>query len=545
MLVFVRAEPCRFCHTMDLSWLEKQFGMNLELDLQFGFDVEPVNRLKTFCAFGKSVSPWLCDVDTVMDNSFDYLMPTSMSRARMSRSLPPFTLGGIFDQSLKALESDTCSDISEQSFAQFDSYDRLHQFRKADFGRSRSDTDLEEYVLPWEHSFKIGESFDKSLQNFLQWPNADSCNNVAADIDDFPSRRKGYEKKRHKSVKPRNMKSIPKIKIQSENDSFQDIESTDDDDSSVFSPGFRGSGDFDSSNFAPIDTSEKFEKGLKAGKPKWRHDRESDSDYRTYSDASSDRIICSENCNEADVDNLKFLMSSVFEKAEKITQKLKEIDVTDAASVSNSRANNTTNTRRTYELMRDVKENKNYSSSRAISLGLQKIEISENSKTSEKRDSSSHIMRQKGVIRSSEKTNYNNFISSDSQLEIHTSDTKAGIDSKTGISKSEYKFQNFRTNNVGRNSNFRSYSDGADTNGKATVMANDNESDSESFVSFIQRLVRSLGKKEGELEGFKDLLKRAEESLTQSETAVEVMIVYGCVHLFHVLSVIYPQPSLQ
>ena len=442
--------------------------MNLALDLQFGFDVEPVNRSKTFCAFGNSVSPWLCDVDTVMDNSFDYLMPTSMSRARMSCSLPPFTWGGMFDQSLKALESDTCSDISEQSFAQFDSYDRLHQFNKPDFGRSRSDTNLEEYVLPWEHSYKIGESFDKSLRNFLQWPNADNCNNITADFDDFPNRRKGYEKKRHKTVKPRNMKSIPKIKIQSENDSFQDIESTDDDDSSVFSPGMHSSGNFVGSNFAPIDTSEKFEKGLKTGKPKWRHDRESDSDYRTYSDVSSDRI--SENCMDADVDNLKFLMSSVFEKAEKITQKLKDIDASG----------------------------------------------------SEKRGSRSHIMRQRGVIRSSEKTNYNNFISSDSQLEINTSNTKAGIDSKNGIGKAEYKFQNFRANNVGRNLYIRSYSDGTNPDGKATVVASDNESDPESFVSFVQRLVRSLGKKEGELEGFKDLLKRAEESLTQSEAAVEV-----------------------
>lgn len=39
---------------------------------------------------------------------------------------------------------------------------------------------------------------------------------------------------------------------------------------------------------------------------------------------------------------------------------------------------------------------------------------------------------------------------------------------------------------------------------------------------YSQNLMKNLGKKEGELEGFKDLLSKAESALTESEAAVEV-----------------------
>lgn len=44
------------------------------------------------------------------------------------------------------------------------------------------------------------------------------------------------------------------------------------------------------------------------------------------------------------------------------------------------------------------------------------------------------------------------------------------------------------------------------------------------YVLYSQNLMRSLGRKEGELEGFKDLLDKAQNALQQSEDAVEVSL---------------------
>ena len=42
----------------------------------------------------------------------------------------------------------------------------------------------------------------------------------------------------------------------------------------------------------------------------------------------------------------------------------------------------------------------------------------------------------------------------------------------------------------------------------------------------MQNLIKSLGKKEGELEGFQDQLRKAMDALNKSEEAVEV----SCTH---------------
>ena len=475
--------------------------MNLEQDLHLGLGVEPVNIAETVCGLGKSASPWQCDIETIMDNTFDYLMPTSMSRAKMSQSLPPFMWGNIFDQSLKALDSDTCSEISERSFVRSGPYDRIHQFRNSDFGKSPYDSDLEEYVLPWEHNFKIGESFDKSLQTFLDWPTSDPFDNVTLDIDDgFRIKKKHYsEKKRIKALKSRNVKSHLRAKRTFEEKLLQDGE-TADDESSDFFPRFHGSKSSVKKYFSPIDTSEKIEKTFKnyTLKP----EMESDSDYKTYSDTSSDRIT--ENGNDVDIDNLKGLMSAVYDKAEKVTKKLREIYVFDdklrsckqltvrkKEGASSSNAQDERN--RPFEVC---------SNPLNVNNSLQSINSKENSRE-----------QCKGIIQSSEP--------------VHTRSecgTSAQVGPKLG-KNANYNKQIFQANNISKNYD-RDHKGTNSTYKLPTVVVTDHDSetdsDSESFVSFIQRLVRSLGKKEGELEGFKDLLKRAEESLSQSETAVEV-----------------------
>ena len=43
---------------------------------------------------------------------------------------------------------------------------------------------------------------------------------------------------------------------------------------------------------------------------------------------------------------------------------------------------------------------------------------------------------------------------------------------------------------------------------------------------YSQNLMRSLGKKEGEAEGFKELLSKAQSALKQSEDAVNVSLIF-------------------
>lgn len=477
---------------MAFRWPEKQLGMNLTIDPQSGFDIEPVNDSETSCIIGEFLSPpspWLWNIETVMDSTFDYLMPTSMSRASkasMSQTLPPSTWGMIFDRSLKVLESDTCSEISDFSFSHQPTYDRIHQFRKSNFERRGSDTDLEEYVLPWERNFKIEESFDKSLQAFLEWPNAENFDGVKLDSGDgFRDRRKSPgDKKQYKGLKSKTVKHHVKPKILIEDDSFQDVDSTDDD-SSVFFPSSRKT---IRNKFDPVDTSEKIETTFKTAKflsP--RQEMESDSDYRTYSDTSSERI--GENNNDADVDDLKFLMSSVFEKAEIIKKALKEIDAAE-----------------------DI----------ALSSAIEKpsdVVIRQQSDKHSKRQSSDFKLN----LDMSPRNRRREIFPVQNTYSMKVDKKSLPSDSCSKASLKEASFANSKLEIVASNHNktFSNY-DRSDHDRKVTNVASDTESDSESFVSFIQRLVKSLGKKEGELEGFKDLLKRAEESLSQSESAVEV-----------------------
>ena len=457
---------------MAFSWSEKYFGTNVERDLQFGFDIQPVNIGETFGVVGTSVSagsPWLWDIETVMDNTFDYLMPTSMSRARHSRSLSPYAWGNVFDQSLKALESDTCSDISDFSFSNRLSFDRIHQFCKSDFGRTSSDADLDEYVLPWEHDFKIGESFDKSLQAFLEWPKSDNYETAAVDIEDsFKTRRKNYnDRKKYKASKAKSIKPPSEPKILIEDDSFQDIDSTDDD---IFFPRFHTSKGTIKRSFAPVQTSEKIEVNSKSQNflsP--RLEMESDSDYRTYSDASFDRI--GENGADADTENLKNLMASVFEKAEIIKKKLKEFDATNTSGYDNKHS------------VRPHNVSKFRNGQRGTSKGTV-IRYNDETKTFAKKSDRTN----------STDKNDSNKIFLQKRVKSHNGN------------RYESKFDQRKP----------------DFDSEALERANVREDDSESFVLFVQRLVKTLGKKEGELEGFKDLLKRAEDSLSQSESAVEV-----------------------
>ena len=471
----------RFASTMAYSWSEKQFGTNTETDLQLGFDTQPVNIGETLGVVGTSISvgsPWLWDIETVMDNTFDYLMPTSMSRGRLSRSLSPFAWGNVFDSSLKALESDTCSDISDFSFSnKRSSFDRIHQFRKSDFGRTSSDAELDEYVLPWEQDFKIGESFDKSLQAFLEWPKSDNYGAAAIDIEDgFKNRRKAVnDRKKYKVYKPKTVKPHSKPTIVIEDDSFQDIDTTDDD---VFFPRFHTSKNTMKKAFAPIQTSEKIEAHSKS--PKFlspRLEMESDSDYRTYSDASSDKI--GDTNADADTENLKNLMSSVFEKAEIIKKKLKDFDAADKSDF----------------------DNKHYPGQ------------FNNSKFRDE---------QKGtIVKNIDGAKFDTYKTDRKNL-THKNDRSNNFSKKHGKINGNTNESKYRSS-----TNDQSKFDFDSDTSRADLGA---DNASESFVLFVQRLVKTLGKKEGELEGFKDLLKRAEESLSQSESAVEVGggFIYQC-----------------
>ena len=464
--------------------------MNLEPYLQLGLGTEPVSSTETLLSVE---SPWQWNIETIMDNTFDYLMPTSMSRTR-SYSLPPFTYDNLFDQSLKALESDTCSEFSEHSLnVRRGSYDRIRQFRSSsvDHGRQRHDSDLEEYVLPWEHNFKIGESFDKSLQAFLEWPASDPVDKVTIDIDDgFRIRRKNYsEKKRIKTVKSKNTKSHVRAKRNIEEEVFQDGE-TADDESSGFFPRFHNSKTGVKKYFSPLDTSEKVKNTTK--KYRLKSEMESDSDYKTYSDTSSDKIM--ENSIDVDIDNLKGLMSSVFDKVEKVTKKLKEVNTCDGNFTEEQFTGS-----RSDQFRFDAQDHKN----RSFDASFHSGNLNRNSRA-EKVDK----LKFSGISNAGESGLRSRYI------------CRSLSDSGTPTKGNERA--NIKTNyNI------------------PTVVVTDYDSeadsDSESFVSFIQRLVRSLGRKEGELEGFKDLLKRAEESLSQSETAVEVSLnLLYTNELFHI-----------
>lgn len=99
----------------------------------------------------------------------------------------------------------------------------------------------------------------------------------------------------------------------------------------------------------------------------------------------------------------------------------------------------------------------------------------------------------------------------------------------TSLEEEEKVLRSFDSDTLNLHSKINSYS----CNGTSSSISFRN--DYNCYDMYPQKLMRTLGKKEGELESFKDLLTKAENALIQSEDAVDVSyyIYYTLDQYFH------------
>lgn len=287
-----------------------------------------------------------------MDHSYDYLLPTCMlkRRAMMKNGLvamepaPTSTyMDSIFDDTLKALEEDTCSEISDRSYADASYYTQMKLWNSPYLERQFI-ADIEDTPSITKYQPKSGTSqFDLSLQQFLEWPDSsggqDSDYEVSlpevSHYEVTKSKRKSAERRKRatrihnssRSLIPQKRLSIPKVEVetdsdcapQSEDDVFEDNKNIKIDSKKVFQSTvpYRPSSSEESKKLTQL--------ALKSNKSV-----DSDSDYRTYSDTCSEKLDtnfssnASDSHREVDLTPLKSLMMAVLQKSESVSSRLQQ-----------------------------------------------------------------------------------------------------------------------------------------------------------------------------------------------------------------------------
>lgn len=288
-----------------------------------------------------------------MDYDFDYLLPTCMLKNRnlghcrdMAENDFMNSDVGSFNDTLKELESDTCSEISDKSYADASYYTRM-KIWKSPYIERQFWCDLEEYKAPWERNRR--SQFDKSLQQFLEWPESNCGSDgdevfPGLDFNDMAKLRQKIPDKKKRLVKnrPSNPKRVtPKVHVISDTEQMSDSC----DERTYLAMDL---------NACHLNISRKQDsKNLKFDKvcvPKCNKSVDSDSDYRTYSDTSCDKFDIASSQSEASRDfnlqSLKELMASVLQKSENISNKLAQSDLVNGNMAfvieKNSRASNNT-----------------------------------------------------------------------------------------------------------------------------------------------------------------------------------------------------------
>ena len=285
-----------------------------------------------------------------MDHSFDYLLPTCMLRSRalgnhgnrfhQENSVFNFDADNVFNDTLKALESDTCSEISDKSYADASYYTCMKINTPPPYIEKQFWSDLDNYKAPWERH--CDSQFDRSLQQFLEWP--ENCNESdveevftsSLDFNDVTRlKRKSADKKR-RSPKSRmiNQKRIviPKLMVNSNTACFSDTDA-DTDDLDIDLVHLKSNHCLNNNRVTDLNRNKI---------PKCNKSVDSDSDYRTYSDTSScDKIdlsyVTTETYDEADFKSLKYLTASIVHKSQDIFHKLYHGIIRDKLNVNKTK----------------------------------------------------------------------------------------------------------------------------------------------------------------------------------------------------------------
>ncbi|XP_052219394.1 uncharacterized protein LOC127836826 isoform X4 [Dreissena polymorpha] len=306
-----------------------------------------------------------------MDTNLDYLMPTCMLGRK--KGIPQgFKLGAfsfennnlpsvhvsehIFDDALKALESDTCSEISNTTYADAAYYTKMKLW-DSPFLERQFHMDVSEYKPPWERDRTT--PFDKSLQMFLKWPEAERDENK--EIREFhkslrsaASRQRSFErKKRSASVKKLLQNKI--LSRSGETDSDDNPVSEHDDTNWEDSSWFENEDVEDDTDVERNSCGYELDRNVAKTHEKesnfcteiLRHNlirppssspkgapkqNDSDSDYKTLSDTSMDQFEQTFNRNSTSekkklannerLESLKGVMSSISKRSESIVRKV-------------------------------------------------------------------------------------------------------------------------------------------------------------------------------------------------------------------------------
>ncbi|XP_060591170.1 uncharacterized protein LOC132746118 isoform X2 [Ruditapes philippinarum] len=269
-----------------------------------------------------------------MDHNFDYLLPTCMLRSRalgnhgnkthQENHLFNIDTDNVFNDTLKVLESDTCSEISDKSYAEASYYTRMKVY-KSPYLEKQFWADNEDYKAPWERN--QGSQFDRSLQQFLEWP--ENCSE-SDEEDVFTSNFNDTVRLKHRPVerKRRSSKSrmvnqkrmvIPKLAVNS------DTVHSSDSDNSIDDVGMH------LLHLKSVHrlNNKHIENVIERKVPKCNKSVDSDSDYRTCSDTSScDKIDLTFSAhdvyNESDFKSLKYLTASIVHKSDDIFVRLSQ-----------------------------------------------------------------------------------------------------------------------------------------------------------------------------------------------------------------------------
>jgi len=328
-----------------------------------------------------------------MDTEHDYLMPTCMlNRRRKANAGQGFqtpkmnfqvNFDHLFDDTLRVLESDACSEISDRSYADASYYTRMKQGHSV-FVERWLQPEASKYKPPWERNRQSSE-FDKSLQMFLEWPESEE--NVDTDVDDArhdsgfitdlnpnfhnssvssmmdyhenlrPQRKVESRRRRNTGGKGKTLVVRRAYLEAQESDSDHFPVSDDDDDASIN----RNNSGRERSLYEADDSDGACNKRITYNTSKIRTEDEntrilrhnlikpppapqivvsknvgpdSDSDYKTLSDTSCDRIensftsgrTCSVKDELLKSDSLKLIMASVAKRSENIVRKITEYE---------------------------------------------------------------------------------------------------------------------------------------------------------------------------------------------------------------------------
>ena len=436
-----------------------------------------------------------------MESEMDYLLPTCMKNNRNNNCGSGDVFESyrenddewedIFDGVLKELESDTCSEFSDRSYVDARNYIQV-RLGQSPFLERRFNSDYEEVEPLWRKD--PGLAFNKSLRKYLCWPEENKKNKHAS--LNQPALNTGFKLK--KKIERR--KRFCKVKNPVDTSPCGDPHI----DNNGGSDGISDTSD-SGTDFKP-NTHKQINNKQTTAKKETLNENESDSDYRTYSDTSSEKLdVNLLKPKTDDAESLRELLHAVAEKAEHISSKAEHIFSKLSANQDEGDC-----------IRKDMQ--KSYTGihtnpPKILPFGMnnRNSHVKKSKCIKPTKPNQGHLQEndcdQLVEKRTDIGENHKNRKLSGTKQATILSDSKEILVDKTKDQRDRYLRVRDRVPVILVNSETQ-----VDSSNLCPC----------SFLS--QTLARSLGKKEGELENFKDLLEQAQTSLCKSEDAVEVRI---------------------